>query len=122
MDLGLTGQSVVRVIFDYAVTLLTDNDVELRIETGFSIRPSDAAPVEVAAGATASMSSVLILLHHKFTSSTCENSGLLSLEFDNGAVVRVSPDATYEAWTLAGPHGEKIVCLPGVILSEWKSN
>ena len=41
-----------------------------------------------------------------------EDEGTLSLAFENGAQVRVTPDEHYESWTV-GIGGDTATCLPG---------
>ena len=45
--------------------------------------------------------------------------GSLVLHFDDGTLLTIEPDQEYEAWTAAGPSGEKLVCLPGGGLAIW---
>ncbi|GAA2794694.1 hypothetical protein GCM10010452_23720 [Crossiella cryophila] len=50
--------------------------------------------------------------------AAANESGLLLIEFDD-AVLRVEPDENYEAWSFAGPDGDKVICLPGGELAVW---
>jgi hypothetical protein len=46
-------------------------------------------------------------------------SGALDIEFEGKAGIAVPPHPTYEAWTIAGSRGLKIVCTPGGKLAVW---
>jgi hypothetical protein len=48
-----------------------------------------------------------------------EESGMLSVAFDNGARLRIKPDSSYEAWTVSGPRGMLVVSMPRGELAIW---
>ncbi len=106
MNLDLTGQSVHSITLDYAVSLLLDGGVDIRIESAFSLRnPSGHVaaidPGELGPG----LDYIVVVLHHTITGAVARDNGTLMLDFDNGARIDVAPDEAYEAWTLAGPRG-----------------
>ncbi|MGH3799086.1 MAG: DUF6188 family protein [Pseudonocardiaceae bacterium] len=119
MKLGLEGQSVTHETVDYAVTLNTNAGFEIRIETDFFLSTPegnfdlspDSSDTQAAQGRA--------LLHQTVTSSVAEESGVLSLDFSNGLRLRVDPHDSYEAWTVAGPGGMKVVSMPGGELAVW---
>lgn len=41
------------------------------------------------------------------------NGGDLTIEFESGHIIRVPPDANYEAWELEGLGRLMVVCIPG---------
>jgi hypothetical protein len=46
--------------------------------------------------------------------------GTLQVTFETGAVLTVRPDPNYEAWEIAGPGDQLVVCGPGgATLSVW---
>ncbi|BDT84907.1 hypothetical protein FMUAM8_06710 [Nocardia cyriacigeorgica] len=53
--------------------------------------------------------------------ATIDSSGSLELGLDTGVSVRVLPDMEYEAWSLVGPRGYRVVCLPGGQLAIWSA-
>lgn len=53
------------------------------------------------------------------TKSIAEETGTLRLSFANGASVIVEPDEAYEAWTMSGPGGMLVVCMPRGELAIW---
>jgi hypothetical protein len=101
----LTGQRVSRVVLDFAVTITTYEGFELRIESGLQ-----------------STHQVMESLHERaILSASASQEGTLTVEFDGDFEVVVSPDQSYEAWTLAGPHGIIAVCTPGGGLTTWST-
>jgi len=124
VNLGIVGQSVERVSFDYAVTLLTDDGAEIRIETVFSLRaPSGESvvvdPSQPGRGAELMMASIL---HNMITGvAVDEEVGSLVLDLMNGARLEVAPSESYEAWTFTGDHGLRVVAQPGGGVSTWGS-
>ena len=119
MELELKGQHVTRVSVDFAVSLYTDADYEIRIETDFSMRTPDCDLNFSLGEISLEPDKFHTLLQQTVTSSMIEESGALLLVFDDGKSIRVEPDETYEAWTIAGPRGRKIVCMPHGELAVW---
>lgn len=120
MTLRLDGQRVTKACFDYAVTLATESGFELRFETSFVVRDASGALTTIepdAPGHTATH--VLELLRRIIDHAHIEKSGTLILTFVDGWELEASPHSHYEAWTLVGPSGQRIVCSPGGEISEW---
>jgi len=55
------------------------------------------------------------------TVSTADDTDGSRIDLDGGARLLVEADPPYEAWTVAGPGGMKVVSLPGGGLSVWSS-
>lgn len=120
MTLPLIGHSISRVAFDYAVTLLTDGESELRIEAAFSIASGDDAQVVVEPSAAAEHAAVLIrLLGCQVEDANAGSDGSLRLSFSGGRSIEVKPHPKFEAWTFAGANGAKAISTPGGGLSTW---
>lgn len=120
MQLPLAGQSVSSLTFDYAITLLTDGGSELRFEAMFSLIDAGTAITSIAPAAAAESASQLVgLLNREIEAASMDDDGTLRLFLGGGARVEVAPDEEFEAWTFAGPKGEKAVCLPGGGLTTW---
>lgn len=121
MELGFAGQKVVAEEFGYTVGIDLTEGYEIRVETGFLLRAHDGdhriVPGEDGAAATL----VGELTGQVVTVGTADDTGALRVDFDGGARLIVEPDPAYEAWTVAGPGGLKVVCLPGGELSIWSA-
>jgi hypothetical protein len=120
MELGLQGQAITEASLDYAVLLRTDVDSEIRIESALSVHsntgthhisPEDATEEDT--GRVAALAGATI------TTAVAEQDGTLRLAFSGDTRLDVGPNDTYEAWTIAGPHGRKIVCMPGGEIAVW---
>ena len=122
MNLGMAGQTVERISFDYSVSMATSEGFEIRIETAFSIEdPSGHTCSGDPSRSGKHLSALLAVLHDTLTESKADDTtGLLVLKFASGRQVAVDPHRTYEAWTVAGPNGEKSVALPGGGLAFWQ--
>ena len=46
--------------------------------------------------------------------------GTLIVTFEDGRVMSVAPDTSYEAWEFFGPGGMRAVCAPGGTISVWQ--
>jgi Family of unknown function (DUF6188) len=120
VNLPLVGQSISRVAFDYAVTLLTDGGAELRIETAFSIATrEEAAAVVEPSVATEQASALVRLIGCEVELADAGSDGSLRLAFSGGRTIEVLPHPEFEAWTFAGADGAKAVSVPGGSLTTW---
>ncbi|WP_455712030.1 DUF6188 family protein [Streptomyces hygroscopicus] len=88
MDLNLRGQSVTRVCFDAAFTLLTSEDYEVRVEADASIQAPGGELVVFdpeSPGATAAQ--LVSLVHDTITSAEVGSVGGLHISFESGAEI-----------------------------------
>lgn len=119
LALGLEGQSVTQTVSDYTVSVQTDAGVEVRIETDFSLRTPNGV-IHYSPGAPdAPSDDVQALVRKKVEHAAVEESGALTISFESGIALRVEPDESYEAWTVAGPGARKVVCMPGGEIASW---
>jgi hypothetical protein len=114
-EAALAHESIMRLYFDFAITLVISSGGELRIGNNFSVSLPESPAVDVDPEAPgAAVHAVLALLHQELASVAFDESGRLELIFARGASLMVAPDKQYEVWTYAGAHdGVKIICLPG---------
>ena len=121
-ELALEGPAVVRCCFDFAVALSMSTPSttwELRIEQPFLavapggtelfVIPEEAAHVEV----------VLRLLRATAVEVSAFKEGSFEARFSDGTILQVPPSEGFEAWTLSGPDGIRLVSLPGGDLAVW---
>jgi hypothetical protein len=119
MQLPIVEASVTTVLFDFAISLNL-NAASIRIETLATVeRPGiDSLTVEPESPGEGATEFVRLRGLVVKAASTADN-GELTIEFDDGTHLVVPPNDHYEAWTFAGEHGEKAVCLPGGELTTW---
>jgi len=122
MELGLDGQRITRACFDYGISLQTDAEFEIRIETDWVVHSSGDLIGERLGHTPPDAGRILVVLNQVVSNSTAEDSGALSLTFSNGTTLRVEPHEMYEAWTVSGPHGMKVVGMPGGELAVWSDD
>jgi Family of unknown function (DUF6188) len=120
--LDMTGAVVTQCRFDHAVTLLVDlspGSVELRIEQPMEFERADGTLGVPLQGTAAQMAPALELLQQEPTSLEAYKDGRLRVHFAGGGRLAVEADPDYEVWTLTGPGGLRLVCLPGGDLAVW---
>lgn len=122
MDLGLQGRSLIGQDFGCTVALTFTGGYDIRIEADFTVH-ANHGDTHISPGVDDAAEKHVGALHHqKVTTAVATGSGTLIISFDDGTHLRVEPDDTYEAWTLAGPHGMKIACMPDGELAIWSAN
>lgn len=124
VNLGVVGQSIERVVFDFGVTLISDDGAEIRIETAFTLRTLEGAIVVIDPAELGESAAVLpAVLHEMITRATADEvTGSLELEFVHGSRVEVLPSDAYEAWSFTAQDGSRAVALPGGGLSTWSAH
>jgi len=120
MDLGFAGQKIVGQEFGYTVGLEFTGGYEVRIETAFLLRDHDGDH-EIVPGENADADGARLeaLTGRAVTVAAADDSGGLRVDLEGGARLLVPADPNYEAWTVAGPDGLKVVSLPAGGLSVW---
>lgn len=120
MDLGVRGQSVIRVCFDAAFMVLTSGDCELRVETEAVIRTTEGEVVRFDPGSPGIAAIHLArLVHESINLAEAGTAGDMRMVFESGAELTVAPDVEYEAWGLVAPKGRRVVSMPGGELALW---
>ena len=122
MDLGLTGQKLTKFDLGFTVRLEFSGGYDVQVETRFTVRTPEGDRPVVPGEDTDAASTVLgALAGRVVTVATADDAGGLRIDFDGGARVLAEADPDYEAWTVAGLGGMKVVSLPGGGLSVWSS-
>jgi len=121
MDLKFAGQRVTAQDAGYTVALVFGVDSsgersEVRIETPFSLR-QPGGDLEVTPGET----DLPDLIGRVVTVANADDEGGLRIDFQDGSRLLVAADPDYEAWTVAGPDGFKVVSEPGGGLAVWSA-
>ncbi len=119
MNLGLDGQTITNQACDYAMSVTTDAGFELRIENDYALYTGTASWNVSPESSHTDSERVPSLKARTISSATTDHSGGLEISFTDGHRLTVGPNADYEAWSLAGPGGRKVICLPGGELATW---
>jgi len=118
MDLGFAGQAVVSVDFGFTVAVAFAGGYEVRVEVPFTLRLNDFEG-QIEPGRDDDASPVARLLGQIVSLARADDAGWLRVDFADGGRLLAGPDSSFEAWTVAGPDGFKMVCGPGGELSVW---
>ena len=110
----LRGETVTKVSFDTSVYLLFDRAGEIHITSPLSLtdgsgvrRWAEGEPVEV----TGSLVALMWATVHDVAID--ESTGHLTVEFEDGRQIDVTPDEDDQAWSYTGERGHTITCRPG---------
>jgi hypothetical protein len=122
MKIELAGIRLEMVEFDYTMRLAFSGGWEVRVETPFQLS-TRAGATSVDPGEDAERGGPLMaaLSGRAVDEAHVSESGVLTLNFDEGTVLTIQPDSDYEAWTVAGPKGQKLVSLPGGEVATWSA-
>ncbi|WP_433299216.1 DUF6188 family protein [Actinoplanes sp. CA-030573] len=118
MDLGFAGQAVLSTDFGYTVALQFGGGYQVHVEVPLTLR-IDGLDREIEPGRNADASAVAQLSGQVVSVARADDSGGLRIQFAGGTRLVATPDSAFEAWTVAGPDGLKVVCGPGGELSVW---
>lgn len=123
--LQVGGAAITRVCFDWAVSLTvgtTGAALEIRIEQPFSLVDTEGTRIILDPERDpAELAPVLHICRIGTVRLEAMKAGSLELELVNGSILNVPPVRDYEAWTLAGPKGLKLVCMPGGKVAVWSA-
>ena len=100
----LKGQTLASVDIDFTLTLTTEQGWEVAVEGDQPADEELAAALHTAIGQPITLFNV--------------QEGVLALDVGD-ARIRAEPDPTYEAWNIAGPDKQLVVCRPGGELAIW---
>jgi len=103
------------------VNLTTSSGFVISIEVEFELQHGSNAAV-VKPGDANVLDQLHNLLNNTITLSEITAPGKLVLGFEDRTVIHVKPHQTFEAWSLTGPAGEKVVSMPGGGLATWSAN
>ncbi|GGR30583.1 DUF6188 family protein [Streptomyces aurantiogriseus] len=120
MDLNLQGQTVTRVCFDGAFTVLASGGSELRIETEAVLQVPGRRQVSFDPEFPDVVTVHLVaLLRDVINVAEVGAVGDLVIEFGSGVKLAVRPHEDYEAWGLVRGDGGRVICMPGGEIALW---
>lgn len=122
-DIRAGARPITRCCVDFGFVIVsTDQDgtLEIRIEGPFAWLPSGGAAVDIDPIADRThVGPALALFGRAIDRLTAMNDGALEILLTDGSSVAVPASETYEAWSIAGPRGARIISTPGGTLAVW---
>lgn len=117
--LSIQNAVVDQCCFDFAVTFrCSDGPWELRIEQPFEITERNGVARHVDPERGDQLDAALTVLWAPFESASAFKDGRLELRI-GGSWIAVPPSDNFEAWTVAGPEGLRVVSMPGGEVAIW---
>lgn len=101
------------------MSLRTEAGYEITSECDFSLHTPEGTFDLSPGSSIALVDHLRVLLDQTVTTAIAEDSGALSIKFFDGNLLWIEPDESYEAWNVTGPHGMRVVCMPGGHLAVW---
>jgi hypothetical protein len=114
-DVDLKGSKVMQCVVDFAFTLELKKDeqrVTIRVEGPFELTRGDRTYELYAEGRPTELGPAMELSRTSVQTAVVRKTGDLEMTFDDGTVLRVPSDPTYEAWTLTVTDGPIMVSGP----------
>lgn len=122
MNLPLAGAQITAEFNGFIVVLQTESGYELQIETDLHLASPTITNVQSPPDSGEQRDvDPQAFFAGKVQSAEVSDSGSLSLTMESGNRLSVEPDPDFEAWTLTGPGGYRVVCMPGGKLATWES-
>ncbi|MFW0793283.1 DUF6188 family protein [Gordonia sp. CPCC 205515] len=122
MILPLAGELVTPKLEDFIFVAETSSGYELQVETELNLHRATGTDITIGVAGDEDHD---IELGSFFagTVQTAEvsGSGMLLVTMESGNRLSVEPDPDFESWTLTGPGGYRVVCMPGGELATWES-
>lgn len=120
MNIPFVGQAVENQTFDYSFALIISGGYEVRIESAFTLADARSEQFKIDPGEYG-LSKVALeqIVGQRIYRAETSDAGDLNLIFESNAGLHLGPDPSFEAWTITGPYGLKIVCEAGGGLAVW---
>ncbi|WP_394855448.1 DUF6188 family protein [Rhodococcus cercidiphylli] len=120
MELPLVRHTIVSMECGFPLTLRTDRDCEIRIESNFRVTELGTVVFRGLPHTLLSEDSTVQRLIGRLVAYACaSDDGGLLMEFADRASLVVPFDPDFEAWTVAAPEGFKAVSVAGGGLTVW---
>ena len=124
MAAGAAGRTVTRILIDFAVTLqfseLKRPSATFVLEAPFGLAAAGAEPVDVHPGELGQQAvAVAALFGAVLREVDANQTGVLTLRFEDGSTIEARPDPRYESWSYVSDDGGRVICAPGGRLDSW---
>ncbi len=123
MEIPLAGQILTVVSTEYSLVLRSDKGFEIQAEgqVDLETRGGGKRHVTFDEGIESDLD-VQGFFSGKIDFASARSTGELIIGMKSGNRATVTADDDFESWTIVGPHGYRIVCMPGGELATWVAN
>lgn len=119
---SFAGKIVHSIRLDYALKMWTTDNWQLDLNGDAYLLRADGMHIIDSSTPQEELPAALAeLVGAEITEVLVAKDGHLAVNFAD-AQLSVRASADYEAWELAGPRGERIVCMPGGELASWPAS
>lgn len=123
MEIPLAGQNLTVVSTEYSLVLRSDNGFEIQAEGQVGLEPREGDKQCVTFGEEVDIDlDVKAFFTGKVDFVSASSTGELTIGMECGNRATVTADEDFESWTIVGPNGYRIVCMPGGELATWAAN
>ncbi|MFF3568604.1 DUF6188 family protein [Nocardia jiangxiensis] len=120
MEIPIAGQSLSVESTEYALVLGNDNGFEIQAEAPVEFETPSGDKRRVAFDEEDHFDLDLnTFFSGKIASAFTGSAGELTILLESGNRATVTTDEDYESWTIVGPKGYRVVCMPGGELATW---
>jgi hypothetical protein len=120
VQIPIVSQSIVAVEFGFSLLLQVSEGYEIRVESAFQLNDPQRGRFDGIPDERLAADRVFeTLVGRSIEEAQASEGGTLRLLLSGGATLTVPADSDFEAWTVAGPGGLKIVSEAGGGLAVW---
>jgi len=123
MEIPIAGQSLSVESTEFALVLGNDNGFEIRAEATVEFETPDGDKRSVAFDEEGDFDGLDLntFFNGKIASASTSSTGALTILLESGNRATVATDEHFESWTIVGPNGYRVVCMPGGELATWSA-
>jgi hypothetical protein len=122
MEIPLAGRNLTVVSTEYSLVLRSDNVFEIQVEGQVDFETLEGDRHSVAFDEDVDLdfdANTFFAGKVDFVSASLTGELTIGMESGNRATVAVDDD--FESWTIVGPDGYRVVCMPGGELATWSA-
>ena len=121
-QIELDGQTITRIVDQPPLAFGTGGGWAVTVESVLTFSDANGSIRDFEGDDPETLTALGSLLQGLTFRAAAVEDGSLRLAFTSGAELIASPDPHYESWSVAGPAGQRIVCMPGGELAVWAAD
>lgn len=120
MDIPIAGGGLLVVSTEYSLVLRSGNGFEIRVEGQLDLETFNGDKRGLTFDEEIDLDLDLnVFFGGKIDSVSASSAGALTIRMESGNRATVTADEDFESWTIVGPEGYRVVCMPGGQLATW---